>query len=124
VPSLVKALEENPSIQLYKGYLPVSIQGDQFAQSITIQNKQTNQQETLDVNGVFIFSGYMPKTDFISFPLVLDDQGFIKTNAEMETSQSGVYAVGDIQSKTLRQIVTATSDGAIAIHSIRNLLHA
>ncbi|MDD4663059.1 MAG: FAD-dependent oxidoreductase [Caldisericia bacterium] len=124
VPSLVKALEENPSIQLYKGYLPVSIQGDQFVQSITIQNKQTNRQETLDVNGVFVFSGYIPKTDFILFPLVLDDQGFIKTDAEMKTSQSRVYAVGDIQSKALRQIVTATSDGAIAIHSIRNLLHA
>ena len=124
VPSLVKSLEENPSIQLYKGYLPVSIQGDQFVQSITIQNKQTSRQETFEVNGVFIFAGYMPKTDFISFPLVLDDQGFIKTDAEMETSQAGVYAVGDIQSKALRQIVTATSDGAIAIHSIRKLLHA
>jgi len=124
VPSLVKSLEENPSIQLYKGYLPVSIQGDQFVQSITIQNKQTNRQETLEVNGVFIFAGYTPKTDYISFPLVLDDKGFIKTNATMETSQGGVFAVGDIQSKALRQIVTATSDGAIAIHSIRNLLHA
>jgi len=124
VPSLVKALEENSSIQLYKGYLPVSIQGDQFVQSITIQNKQTNQQETLVVNGVFIFSGYTPKTDFIAFPLALDDQGFIKTDAEMKTSQPRVYAVGDIQSKALRQIVTATSDGAIAIHSIRNLLYA
>lgn len=124
VPSLVTAIEENSAIQIYKGYIPVSVQGEQFVQSITIQNKLTNQLETLDVNGVFVFSGYVPKTDFISFPLDLDEQGFIKTDGEMKTSENGIYAVGDIQSKALRQIVTATSDGANAIHSIRNLLHS
>jgi len=122
-PSLIKALEDNPSITIYKGFIPVSIQGEGFVRSITIRNKNNHLDQELQVNGVFIFSGYEPKTDFVKFPIDLDSQGFITVNHEMQTSQSGVYAIGDIQSKTLRQIVTATSDGAIAIHSIRNQLH-
>lgn len=123
-PSLISAIEENSSITVYKNTIPLSIQGEESVQSITLQNIQSHQQEELKVNGVFIFSGYEPKTDFIHLSIELDPQGFIKTDDNMMTSHDGLFAAGDIRSKSLRQIVTATSDGAIAIHSIRNRLYA
>lgn len=123
-PSLISAIESNSAITVYKGTIPLSIQGEDFVKSVTIQHLDSKQQEELLVNGVFIFSGYEPKTDFISVPVDLDEQGFIKTDENMMTSHSGLFAAGDIRSKSLRQIVTATSDGAIAIHQIRNRLYA
>ena len=68
----------------------------------------------LDINGVFVFIGTVPNTDFLQGKVELDNQGYILTNEKMETNLPGVYAVGDARAKYLRQVVTAAADGAIA----------
>ena len=67
-----------------------------------------------DSFGVFVFAGYAPNTDMIKGTVELNSQGYIVTEASLQTSVEGVYAAGDVCIKPLRQIVTATGDGALA----------
>ena len=64
--------------------------------------------------GVFVFAGYAPATEAVKGIVELNEQGYIVTDASQKTSAEGVYAAGDVCIKTLRQVVTATSDGALA----------
>lgn len=75
---------------------------------------QNGKEKKFVASGVFVALGRKPKTDIYRGKLDLDAQGFIKTNENMETSVSGVYAVGDVRAGVMKQIVTACSDGAIA----------
>ena len=64
--------------------------------------------------GVFVFAGYAPATEAVKGVVALNEQGYIVTDASQKTSADGVYAAGDVCIKPLRQVVTATSDGALA----------
>ena len=64
--------------------------------------------------GVFVFAGYAPATEAVKGIVELNEQGYIVTDASQKTSAEGVYAAGDVCIKPLRQVVTATSDGALA----------
>ena len=64
--------------------------------------------------GVFVFAGYVPATQLVRGVVELDDHGYVVTHDYLETSVPGVYAAGDLRVKNLRQVVTATADGAIA----------
>lgn len=64
--------------------------------------------------GVFVFAGYVPQTELVRGVVELDDHGYVVTHDYLETSVPGVYAAGDLRVKNLRQVVTATADGAIA----------
>jgi len=63
---------------------------------------------------VFVLIGYNPNTAIVKDAVKLDDSGYIPTDEKMQTNIEGVYAAGDVRVKTLRQVVTAVSDGAIA----------
>jgi len=103
------------------GFTATEISGDGFVNQIEIQNITTKEKVLIPVDGVFIFAGYEPHTSFIKESIALDEKGFIVTNDSMETNIPGLLAAGDIRSKTLRQIITAVSDGATAAHSVREL---
>lgn len=64
--------------------------------------------------GVFVFAGYVPQTELVRGVVELDDHGYVVTHGYLETSVPGVYAAGDLRVKNLRQVVTATADGAVA----------
>lgn len=72
--------------------------------------------------GVFVFTGYAPATEGLKNLVSLDDQGHILTDETLQTSQPGVYAAGDVRVKALRQIVTATADGALAATAMESYL--
>lgn len=71
----------------------------------------------IKANGCFLYIGNEPQTEFISLD-VLNDKGYVITDEHMETKIKGLFAIGDVREKELRQIVTATSDGAIAANEI------
>lgn len=79
--------------------------------SITLMHRDGGEEE-LPVDGLFVAVGQVPQTE--GFKVEKDGHGYIKTDEKMRTSTSGVWAIGDCRDKSLRQIVTATSDGAIA----------
>jgi thioredoxin reductase (NADPH) len=68
----------------------------------------------LDVQGVFIYIGYNPNTEFLKGLVDLDENNYIITDKNMAASTPGIYAAGDVRSKPLKQIATAVGDGATA----------
>ncbi len=90
------------------------IVGQDTVQAVVVRNVKTGQKTTLPVDGVFIYIGLRPNTAFLGNLLQLDERGYIIANEEMETSAPGVFAVGDVRVKSLRQVITACADGAIA----------
>lgn len=96
--------------------------GDDKVSQLKLRNKKTNETSTLDVNGVFVFVGYLPNGSFLPEELATNEQGYIITNEEMATNIPGVYAVGDVRQKKLRQVTTAVGDGGAVMHAIEDYL--
>ena len=82
--------------------------------SVTLKNVHTDQVTEKTAEGVFIYIGLEPLSAPFESLGITNEEGYIPTNDQMETDIPGIFAVGDIREKTLRQIVTATGDGSIA----------
>lgn len=95
-----------------------SIDGSAKVESVTIENVADGKKTVLEADAVFIFTGMIPQTDLVEM-LPKDENGYIKTNENMETAIPLLFAAGDVRSKSLRQIVTAVSDGAIAANTAK-----
>ena len=89
---------------------------------VKIRNLLTGEDEEIPCDGLFVSIGRAPATKLVEGLLELDAGGYIVAGESTETSVPGVYAVGDIRTKALRQIVTAVADGAMAIHSAEEYL--
>ena len=89
---------------------------------VKIKNVKTGEESIIDCDGVFVSVGRKPATDFLGSQLDLDENRYIIADETTKTSIPGVYAVGDIRTKQLRQVVTAVSDGAMAVHSAEEYL--
>lgn len=100
-----------------------SIIGNDSVEKLLIKNKKTNEEKELEVDGVFIAVGTVPNTKTISGLPSLDERGYIVADETCETNIPGVFAAGDVRTKQLRQVITATADGANAITSITNYLN-
>ena len=83
---------------------------------LNIENTKTNKKSDIQCDGVFISIGRKPATDFLGDSVALDENGYIIADETTRTSVGGVFAAGDIRTKALRQIITAASDGAVAVH--------
>lgn len=82
--------------------------------SVTMKNVNTNEESVFKTDGVFVYIGMDPLSEPFTSLGIVDEEGYIPTNENMETKVPGVFAAGDIRVKDLRQIVTATGDGSIA----------
>lgn len=94
------------------------IKGTAKVESIIVENVKTKETTEIPADAVFIFAGMLPQTALVDM-LPKDKGGYIITNEEMETSVPGLYAAGDVRSKSFRQVVTAVSDGAIAANAAK-----
>ena len=83
-------------------------------ESVVIENVKTGQVTEQAFGGVFIYVGLDPVSDFVQELQIRDQAGWIVTDDHMKTSVAGVFAVGDVRQKDLRQVTTAVGDGAIA----------
>lgn len=104
---LVKKLEEKGNVEFILGSNVTKINGEEKLESIEINNERT-----IEVSCLFIAIGREPKNDFISAKK--DENGYIEASEDCKTSIDGIFVAGDARTKSTRQIVTATSDGAIA----------
>jgi len=115
---------KNDKIQVYFNTSAVEIIGDnKHVTGIKVKNNLNNEEYQLNVKGIFPMIGAVPSTSFVEDLGILNDKGYIIVNDKMETSLSGIYGAGDVCQKTLRQIVTATNDGAIAAQEIYKYLN-
>lgn len=118
--AVAAAAKNNPKIGVrYQVELQGVTAGQGGLREASILNRATGQTEMWKpvdggMFGVFVFAGYVPATDLVRGVVELDDYGYAVTHGYLETSVPGVYAAGDLRAKNLRQVVTATADGAIA----------
>lgn len=90
------------------------VQGSMVVERAIIENNKTGERQELPVSGVFIYVGTEPNTEFLQGVLKLDENGYIITDENLETSVEGVFAAGDARKSRLRQVVVAAGEGALA----------
>ena len=90
--------------------------GDSRITGVKIENVHTRDVSSIACDGIFISIGRKPATDFLKGGVTLDSAGYVAADESTRTNVEGVFAVGDIRTKTLRQIVTAVADGAVSVH--------
>lgn len=115
---------KNPKITVKWNTIAVEILGKEKVEGLVIENVATGKRETLPVEGVFVLVGTDPNTEFVHGAVVTDEQGYILTNEEMQTNVPGVFAAGDCRRKSLRQLITAAADGAIAAVSAEKYIES
>ena len=90
--------------------------------SVTLSSTVDGTEKEFEADGVFVYVGMLPLTKPFGNLGILNDNGYVVTNSEMETSVPGIFAAGDVREKTLRQIVTATGDGSIAAQAAQHYI--
>ncbi len=89
---------------------------DTRVNGVKVKNVTDKTMRDLVCDGVFISIGRSPATEFLKDAVILDESGYVVADESTKTSVDGVYALGDVRTKVLRQVVTAVSDGAVAVH--------
>ena len=107
-------IKDDKRVEFFLNHKVLSINGKDRVDSIGIQNRETGEKRELSVSGVFIYVGLEPNTGMLENVVGLDEKGFVKVNERMETSAPGIFAAGDVCARTIRQVVTACAEGAIA----------
>ena len=111
---LVEKVIKTDNITLHQPYLPARVTGEYAADGFIIKHAESGTEKKLDVSGVFFAVGTIPKTALLEGRVKTDEAGYIIADESCKTNLPGVFCAGDIRSKRLRQIVTATADGAMA----------
>ena len=124
----VKVLQErafkNDKIDFLWDSIPVEIKGDRSVQSVVVQNKKDGTLREIATDGVFMAIGIVPNTTFVRDLIRLDRNGYIETEENLKTSIEGIYAAGDVRKGSLKQVVAASSDGAVAATSAGEYLES
>lgn len=107
-------LRADPKIDFIWNSRILEILGEEKVSGVKIEDVTTTEKRDISCEGVFIFVGLKPNTDFVKGLVKMDNQGFIVTDVNLQTSRKGIFACGDCRVRALRQIVTACSEGAYA----------
>lgn len=111
-----KPLFAAPNIEILWNQRPVALLHDTHVTGLRLEDTRTGAQRELACDGVFAAVGRVPETALFAGALALDAQGYIQADETTRTNLPGVFAVGDVRTKPLRQIITAAADGAVAAH--------
>lgn len=120
--SIQEKVFNNPKIKIIYDSVVEEAKGDEILEGLVLKNVKTGESSELRVDGCFVFVGYLPITELFKGKINMDKAGYIITDEEMRTSVPGVFAAGDVRAKSLRQVITAASDGAIAATNAEHYL--
>ena len=109
----VEKVLSNPKIEILYDTIPLAIEGEGNVSRLKVKNVKTEEEKTLFTSAVFVAVGLVPQNDLFTGKVDMDG-GYIAAGENCLTNVPGVFVAGDTRTKTLRQLVTATSDGAIA----------
>lgn len=115
--SLVEKVKNTPNIELVLNAVPVAFEGEDELEAIKMADGRR-----IEVQGAFEAVGMSPRTDVISGLVNLTKAGYVDADETGVTNVPGFFAAGDVRAKTLRQVITAASDGAVVIHGITEYL--
>lgn len=124
-PDAASAARSHEKVTVLTNTQAVSVEGDAVMRSLTYRNTKTGEEMTYhapenDTFGLFVFAGYEPATELVRDIVALDGRGYVTVDAGCRTEVEGLFAAGDVCAKELRQVVTATGDGAAAAASIEH----
>ena len=137
---LIQRIEENPAIELHYHTEIVALDGDTQLERVTWRDKNTGETSTHDIGYVFIMAGASPRTEWLEGCVAMDSKGFILTGRDLdpvlqefhwpleraplmlETSQPGVFAVGDVRANNVKRVASAVGEGSIAISLVHRVL--
>ena len=105
---------QNEKVEFIWNTVPLEIKGENLVENIILKNVLTDEITELSVDGVFPYIGFSPNISGLEGKLKQDEAGFICCNANLETSEDGVFVAGDVRVTPLRQVITAAADGAVA----------
>jgi len=139
---LIRRIEENPAIVLRTQTEIVGVEGSDHLERVHCRDKKTQNVETHDFRHVFVMTGALPNTSWLSGCVVLDRNGFIRTGPDLsqedlagahwplarrpyllETSLPGVFAVGDVRAGNIKRVASAVGEGSIAVSFVHQVLH-
>lgn len=110
-------VRSHPKIELVLGHTISEIKGKDNLTGVVVENCATGTNREIELDGLFVFIGFMPQSGFFPEELEVDEDGFVITDTEMRTNLPGIFAAGDIRSKLCRQVSTAVGDGATAANT-------
>ena len=117
-----KPLMEAENVEFRWNSAVVQLRHGEKLNAVVIQNLQTGEETVVECDGLFVSIGRKPATELVKDQLALDGSGYVLADESTRTSVPGVFAVGDVRTKVLRQIITAAADGAMAVHSAEEYL--
>lgn len=121
---LQKRAKDHPKINFILNTIVTEALGTEKLTALKLNNVVTNEETTLDTDGLFIFIGHTPNSQIFKGKLDMDELGYLKVNEKMETNVPGVFAAGEVADPTFRQVVTSAGMGAAAaIQATRYLEH-
>lgn len=100
----------------------ISLEGEDVLTGVTVKDRTTGQERQLQLDGLFISVGRTPNTALFAESITLDSGGYILADESTRTNLPGVFAIGDVRTKEVRQIITAAADGAVATHYAQEYL--
>jgi len=111
-----------PKVEFRWNSVATKITGEATVSGLSIKNVETGERETIGCDGVFIFIGFTPNSEFASSYVDTDESGYIITNEQMAASVKGVFACGDVRKSPLKQVVAACGEGAVAAFSAQHYI--
>lgn len=132
---LVDRIEASPKITLHRQTEVVGLEGEHSLERVKWRNMETGEERTCDIRNLFLMIGAVPNTAWLKGCVALDDQGFVHTGPEakgswfrerepfiLETSQPGVFAVGDVRSGSVKRVASSVGEGSVAVQSVHRAL--
>lgn len=120
----VDEAKANPKISFVMSSTIASFYGEEKLEGVKIKNLVTGGETDFKTDGVFIFIGYVPNTEWLRGHMNMNDRGEIIVGADMSTNIEGVFSAGDANAKRYRQVTTAVADGTIAALAAADYLHS
>ena len=117
-----EALEKAENVEFRWNSTVVQLLGEKKLSGVVLKNVLTGEESELSCDGLFVSVGRKPVTELVEGQLELDRSGYVVAGESTVTNIPGVYAVGDMRTKKLRQVVTAVADGAVAVHMAEEYL--
>lgn len=110
----VQALKNKPNVEFVLNATIKELLGEDRLSGVVVVDKLTGNEKEIPVNGLFVAIGQIPENTAFAAQVTLDDKGYISAQEDCKTKSNGIFVAGDCRTKTVRQLATAASDGAIA----------
>ncbi|MDD4923362.1 MAG: thioredoxin-disulfide reductase [Dehalococcoidales bacterium] len=111
-----------PKIEFIWNTVVTEVQGETFVHKLKLADVSTGKESFLEIDGVFVAIGLVPNTSYLKDIVDMDEKGSVIVNGKMETTVPGIYAAGDIRANSIRQVIAAAGDGAVAAVTAANYI--